>query len=100
MNNKSDNRTYDLDGETLTIAQIARKYDIPRGRLDTRLRKGDSIENAVSPEIRYKPMHQYELNGVSKSLKEWANEYGLPYRKVWKRIHESGMSLQQALRRA
>lgn len=99
VNNKSDNRTYDLNGETLTISQIARKYNIPRGRLDTRLKKGDSIEEAISPEVRYKPMHQYEMNGISKSLKEWASEYGLPYRKVWKRIHESGMTLEQAINR-
>ena len=99
VNNKSDNRTYDLNGETLTISQIARKYNIPRGRLATRLKNGDTIENAVSPGVRYKPMHQYELDGVSKSLKEWANEYDLPYRRLWKRIHESGMSLRQALQR-
>lgn len=96
-NNKSTNQTYLVDNVLMTIAQIARKHNVPRHQLTARISKGDTLEQALSTERRYKPMHQYCLDGVSKSLKEWGLQYNLPYRKLWKRVNECNMSLEQAL---
>jgi len=97
-NNKSANVRYFIDGDSLTISQISRRYNIPRARLESRLKRGDDIEKAVTPEIRYKPMKQYcSEDGVCKSLKEWGYELDIPYRKMWKLIHERGKSLDEII---
>lgn len=93
-NNKSSNHYFTIDGECLSISEISRKYGIPRGRLDTRLRKGDSIESALSEGTRYKPMHQYECDGVSKSLKEWSVELGLTYHQLWHQVKNRNKSIK------
>ena len=35
-------------------------------------------------------------NGVTKSIKEWAEEYNLPYRKVWRR-HKRGLPFNECV---
>lgn len=46
-NNTRKNHFYLIDGEYLTIAQVARKYNINYNTLNNRLWHGDSIENAI-----------------------------------------------------
>lgn len=40
----------------------------------------------------------YELNGVRKPLRQWAEEYDQPYKRVWERL-KSGWTLKDALNR-
>ena len=47
-NNKSINRFFDINGERLTLSQVARKYGIHRKTLEGRVFKGISIFEAIA----------------------------------------------------
>ena len=47
-NNSRNNRRIEFDGETHTLAEWARKLDIPYGRLLARLRRGWTVDRAFS----------------------------------------------------
>lgn len=48
-------------------------------------------------DVRYTAKGQeFEINGVKKSLREWAEEYGLKYQTLWQRL-KFGYSLKEAL---
>lgn len=46
-NNRRSNVKYAVEGELLTIADIARKYEIPYKTLHKRMSKGMSVEDAI-----------------------------------------------------
>lgn len=47
-NNKRGNRKFNYNGETLTISQLARKYEIDRAKLSYRLKSGWPIDKALN----------------------------------------------------
>lgn len=51
-NNKRNNVKYFVNGEYLTLPQVAKKYNISFGALRTRLQNGWNIENAISIPVR------------------------------------------------
>ena len=53
-NNKQDTIRYEYGGEMLTVAQIAKKYDIPDASIRYRLHKGISIDDAIADVSRLK----------------------------------------------
>lgn len=56
--NKRNSSRVQFQGETYTVADLAEKCGIPYGRLDSRLRKGWSVERAVSePVVMGKNQH-------------------------------------------
>lgn len=54
QNNKRNNQKYTYKDETLTVAELARKYSIRRGTLNSRLVKGLPIEEAIEKPIDVK----------------------------------------------
>jgi hypothetical protein len=52
MNNTRNNKKYLCNGELLTGHQIARIFDANPGLVDTRLRRGWSVEKAVNQPVR------------------------------------------------
>lgn len=63
-NNKSNNRLLTYNGETLTMAEMARKYNVPYKLLHKRLMRGMPIDDALYSE-NYRPheveqMHKFE----------------------------------------
>jgi len=52
QNNVTSNRYIKYKGDTLTIAEMARKYDIGYSTLSTRLERGWSIERALGTRVR------------------------------------------------
>lgn len=47
MNNRRNNRMFAVNGETLSIAQLARKYSVPDSRIRMRLAAGLPMEEAL-----------------------------------------------------
>lgn len=48
-------------------------------------------------EVRYTAKGQeFEIDGIKKSLREWAEEYGIKYKTLWQRL-KFGYSLKDAL---
>lgn len=81
-NNKRLNVKYLVEGEELSIAQIARKYSIPQATLYSRLfRDSLPIEEAISKKVSRLSAN---YKGVTKSLLQWADELGISYYKLTK----------------
>lgn len=51
QNNRSNNRKFTFDGETLTMMQWARKTGLKRQTIESRLRRGWTVENALTTHI-------------------------------------------------
>lgn len=94
-------KKYLYKGELLTIPQIARINNIPKGRLfDRIIRHGYSLEDALNKplqskpsdytkeerEVRDKNIKKYIQNGCS--LKELAQKYNLHERTIWTIINK------------
>lgn len=57
-NNKRNNRTITFEGETLTIAQMARKFKMSPEVLCSRLKYGWSMKRALTKKIFRKSKHK------------------------------------------
>jgi len=53
-NNRRDNVTFEIEGETLTLSQIAERFGINRSSLNGRLKHGWSLEKAISTPVAKK----------------------------------------------
>lgn len=94
-NNKRCNKYFILDGERLTLSQIARKYKIPLATLTCRVyRDGLSIETAVAKKANQRLAH---YNGVSKRLHEWAAELNIPYLKLYRHVTTVSPDLKELI---
>lgn len=97
------NRRYchhlDLNGETLTIQQAARKAGIHPMTLRNRLLKqGVPLSRAMTPEkLPYRSDSKHLThNGVTRSVPEWAKELGIRVRTLRERLRRQ-MPLEAAL---
>lgn len=91
-NNRRRNKKYEIDGKTLTIAQISREYCIPTATLYSRLfRDNLDIVDAVNLKANH---HLAEYNGVVKRLHEWSKELGIPYPKIYRHVVVNGKPLE------
>lgn len=94
-NNKRTNCFHELNGEMLTVAQIAKKENIPVATLVSRLNRDNlSIEEAINKKAN---KHKFTYNGVTKSLNEWAHELNIGYNKLYTRIFTLGWSFEKAI---
>jgi len=93
-NNKRNNRCVTWKGETLTVAQWAKRIGIDYKLLHRRLTDGWTIEHAFEqPPRRTKLiMHQ----GVALTAAEWARKSGIPERTLHGRLAR-GLTIEQAL---
>lgn len=99
-NNTSQNQFFTYKGETLTIAEWARKYDIPMQRLHSRLRNaGWDIEKALTTPrlITREGREQYTFNGVTSNIFQLAKLAGLRPMTVYYRIKDHGWTVEKAL---
>lgn len=93
-NNTSSNRLITYKGETLNVAQMARKHNFNAALVINRLHRTnmtveEAIENPVEREtIVYK--------GVEKTVVEYAKEYGMTYHQLKKRLMRD-WSIEKAL---
>lgn len=91
-NNRSTNVTYLIDGESLTLAQIARVYQLNPATIKKRLKCGKSLAEAITPVDR--PMYTYD--GETRSLASWANILGFDRVKAQLRLSR-GWSFEKAI---
>ena len=72
-NNRSSNVLLNHLGKTLSVAEWAREIGVSRMTLHSRIKRGLSVEKILSPAIQ-KQNTVVEIEGVSKSFSEWADE--------------------------
>lgn len=97
-NNRRDNVFYEIDGNKLTQAQLARSVGLTPSTLNIRLNKGGmSVEEAIATPLQKVRNEKFAHNGKSQTLQEWAAETGLSYRCLRDRIKTLHWSLDKAL---
>lgn len=79
--NKTNTVRYEINGESLTLSEISKKYDVDLGTLMGRVYAlGYDIEKAISrgrmtchPNVK-----KYTFGGKTLTLTEWSKEIGVP----------------------
>lgn len=84
-NNTRKNVYLNIDGEKLTITQLAEKKGIPLSTLYNRLSRGMNIEEALNTGSRRSKYitKKYIYKGKEFTLKELAEELKIPYATLW-----------------
>lgn len=98
---------YYYDGRMMSLTDIAKNTGINKRTLHGRLagksgsykKKCSTVEEAVAMGKDYKTNRAklVEYRGCKKPLKEWCRILELDYRVIWSRIHNGGMSAEEAL---
>ena len=98
---RNTRRTHYLtyNGQTKPLTDWADEMQIPRFVLDTRINKlGWSVEKALTTKVKNANRPCYlTLNGITKTITEWANETGIPKGTLRHRINILGWSVEKAL---
>ena len=99
-----DLKVYEFNGAYRTLQEWSKHLHISRALIKERLAQGMTFEEAVTAPIN-KPSRAprkkskdeyYEYKGVTKSLREWAEFYDIPYVTLKKRINK-GMTIKRAI---
>ena len=86
------------NGETKTLSQWARKYNINTTTLSDRLKMGMAIDEALNkPVIKCGGKLLFTLNGETKLLGEWCKIYDINYYTAWKKA-KRGYSIEKILK--
>ena len=97
-NNRRNNRKITYKGETKTLSQWSKKYNINIVTLIDRLKAGLSIDEALNkPVIKSGGKILYTLNGETKLLSEWCKIYNINYQTAWKKS-KKGYSIEKILK--
>lgn len=84
-------------GERLTLGEWANRYGIDRLVLLKRLRRGWAIEKALTGALQNGPLAYLTMNGVTKTLDEWATFSGITKGCIRTRIAQCGWTVDRAL---
>lgn len=101
-NNTSRNRRVTSNGKTQTLTQWAHELGVHPNRFFSRLRRGWTIEELLSPEIwAHKRHHNAKsklltLNGKTQTQRQWAIELHIPQTTISNRL-KRGWSVEKAL---
>jgi hypothetical protein len=82
-NNKRNNHFLEYNGEVLTLSQMANKYNIDFELFRHRIKKGWSVEKALSNKTE---LEVISFKGEIKTVSEFAKEYGMTYHQLKKRL--------------
>lgn len=97
-NNRRNNRKITYNGETKTLSQWSREYNINIVTLSDRLKAGLSINEALNkPVIKSGGKLLFTINNETKLLSEWCKIYNINYQTAWKKI-KNGRSIEKALK--
>lgn len=83
------------NGETLNVAQWSRRLGISAVTIHTRLKSGQSIEQALSQQANPRE-RRYEHDGKNLTLKEWSSINGVCVATIRSRLSK-GWSIERAL---
>jgi hypothetical protein len=92
-NNMTTNHLISFNGETLTIAEMARKYNLDYELFRHRLKMGWTVERAMNP---IEQQEEINYNGETKTVSQWAEEIGLTYHQLKKRLMR-GWTVERAI---
>lgn len=98
--NKRTIKTITLNGETKSIPEWAEKLGLSAERINQRITRDnwDPIKALTTPiDNNYRIRFGYELNGETKTLSEWGEQYGISAGTVYRRIVDGKLSLLEAL---
>jgi len=87
---------YTYDGRTMTLIEWCREKKIAMTTMKKRLQNGHSFEDAISSG-GYIGANKYDVDGKQMTLIEIEKEYGISARLLYKRIHELGYSVHDAI---
>ena len=97
-NNRTTNHLLTFNGETLTINQWAEKLNIKRELIKDRLRLGWNVDDALTtPAAKCEQHDNYEFEGETHSIAEWAKIKGIKYDTLHWRICRVGWDIEKAL---
>lgn len=97
-NNRRNNRKIIYNGETKTLSQWAKLFNINRVTLSDRLKIGMTIDEALNkPVIKSGGKLLFTINNETKLLSEWCKIYNTNYQTAWKKI-KNGKSIEKALK--
>ena len=97
-NNRRDNIQYIINGESHTMSEWCDIYNVPFGRVNTRVRSLHwDIERALN-EPSHTVVRTATINGVTKSIYKWADEAGVARSTLCKRL-KRGYSIEEALKK-
>lgn len=95
-NNKQDSVHYELEGQKLTVPQLARMFNINKHTLKDRLEKGMAVKDAISQDVATSA-HLYTLNGITQGIVQWAQQCNVPYHTLYRRLIVRKWSIEKAL---
>ncbi len=85
---------YLVNGKSLTIPQISKKYNITERILYSRLHQGMSINEAIETPLTQVARITY--NGKTKTIREWSEELEIPCTALYGRINKLGWNIDKA----
>lgn len=94
-NNRRNNIFYEFEGKSLTAAEIARLTLIPVVTLRKRLEGGATVVEAIDKTRWNNSTYVHE--GREGTLNEWSIWTGMPYHRLYKRLHVLKWSLEKTL---
>lgn len=98
QNNMVRNRWLTLEDQTLTVAQWGRKIGIRPALIDQRLRRGWSIERALSGQVQTHNIGQrFKFEDGELTLSELSDATQISYKLLHKRIIMNGWSVDRAI---
>lgn len=93
--NEGNKKYYELNGEKKTLGDWCYIYGTTEYKVKRNLKNGMSLENALMNKSSQKP--QYTVNGVTGTLTEICNHFGILQQTVSYRMKNRGMTLEEAI---
>ena len=85
---------FEYKGRVVTFAQLEKEKGYSDSTITKRLKSGWSLEEAIETPLK---ITLFEFRGEAKTLRQWAQEYGINVDTVRQRMNNSGWSLEKAL---
>lgn len=83
-NNRRNNVFYEFNGKRQTAGDWAKELGIKRATIVMRFRRGDSIEEILSPKLKEYVLYEYQ--GKKQTITAWAKELGMERKTLSKRL--------------
>lgn len=94
-NHRSNTHLVNIGGETTTVSEAARRYNLCKQTINLRLQKGRDAEEAVSRK-RLSSKGKFIFEGEHYTINSLAEKFGIPRQKIYCRIRR-GYTVEQAV---
>lgn len=84
-NNRSNNISVDINGETVSANNLSELTGISQSVIKSRISRGLALSAVVAPVYR---AERYSISGKSKTVSEWADEIGISESSFRKRLRK------------